>query len=225
MSDLRLLAAPCRGTAPVRALLLQGLMKQLSFFRPGKYSRVHGGAHSAGKRRSRRPLSLKEPHHITLRSDFASGSRSLLRHRPWIERVLKKASLRFHVRIYEKAVCGNHIHLLVFGKSREGLQNFFRVVAGHIAQGILEKCPINPNERKVRGGAPSANAANGKTEKLPHRKNRRKFWALLLFSRVVTWGREFRSVCRYIVRNTLEALNFIAYTPRKRPRLPLRNTS
>jgi hypothetical protein len=40
---------------------------------------------------------------------------------------------------------GNHIHLLVKANNREGLQNFFRVVAGHSAQRILKEFPLSQN--------------------------------------------------------------------------------
>lgn len=181
-------------------------MKQKSFFKPSRRYREHGGSLSVGRRRSRRPLSTKEPIHLTLRSDLARGQRSLLRHRPLIEKTLKKASARFGVRVYEKAICGNHLHLLVYGKTRLGLQNFFRVVAGHIAQGILDKIPLTSRDLSIAGGAPR--------KQLGHPKNQRKFWALLVYTRLMTWGREFRVVQRYIIQNTLEALNIIAYRPR-----------
>ena len=160
-----------------------------------------------GKRRSRRPLSTKEPLHLTLRSERAQGGRCLLRHRPLIEGTIQKASRRFCVRVYEQAICSNHLHLLVYGKSRQDLQNFFRVLAGHIAQAILREFPLSPRER---GGAPEGKAG--------HPKNQRHFWALLLYSRVLTWGREFISVKRYIIQNILEALGAIAYKPRKHRR-------
>jgi hypothetical protein len=42
---------------------------------------------------------------------------------------------------------------------------------------------------------------------------------LLIYSRIVTWGREFRAVSTYILRNTLEALYLIAYQPRRPKRI------
>lgn len=180
---------------------------------------------SIGKRRSRRPLSTREPLHVTLRSEHARGPRSLLRHRPLIEKIFKKASISFDVRIYERAICGNHVHLLVRGKRREDLQNFFRVVAGHIAQQILKHHPFENDKQasstacpRIRSEAQKKGGGALKRVERPqkgHPKNRRKFWALLLYSRVVTWGREYRTVLRYIIQNTLEALNIIAYQPRK----------
>jgi REP element-mobilizing transposase RayT len=215
-------------------------MKQLNLIKPTK--KEHGGIHSFGRRRSRRPLTTKEPLHVTLRSDFAKGSRSLLRHRPLINYVIKKASKRFDVRVYQKAICGNHIHLLIRGRCRTDIQNFFRVVAGHIAQGILREFPLLESERanaclsvsvteEKAGGAPESRKGGApskpeKTEKPKGcAKNQRKFWALLIYSRVVTWGREYKTVTNYILKNILEALNLIAYTPRKSRGVAIRSAA
>ena len=127
-------------------------MKQQTFF--SKSRKEHGGALSAGSRRSKRPMALKQPIHLTLRSDFAYGTRSLLKHQNQIQHIGKKFSRRFGVRIYRQAICGNHLHLLIRGTNRKGLQNFFRVFAGHIAQKIIRSNPIAERERhRTRGGA------------------------------------------------------------------------
>jgi REP element-mobilizing transposase RayT len=174
-----------------------------------KYNRrtAHGGDPSIGRRRSRRPLSIKKPMHVTLRSEFAYKNRSLLKHQKLINQVLKKASRRFRISIYEKAICGNHIHLLVRGRKRFEIQNFFRVVAGHIAQQILIEHPILVSEKPKRGGALA------KRENISvHPKNQRKFWCALIYSRLLSgWGKEFRTVKEYIVRNTLEAIGILPY--------------
>lgn len=188
--------------------------RQLNFEALRTTRREHGGTHSHGKRRSFRPLSTKHSLHITLKSDFAIGGRCLLRHRKMIERMMRKAAYLFRVRVYNHAICGNHLHLLIKGNSREDLQNFFRVFAGHTAQNILRDYPLLPKELDKRrsfyeGGAPQ----KGKRA-VPCKKNRRKFWLLLIYSRAVTWGREYRTVRGYIEQNTLETLRIIAYTPR-----------
>ena len=177
-------------------------MKQMNFFPPS--NKEHGGILSVGRRRGRRALSTKNALHLTLRSDFAYGKRSLLHHQDIIEAVISKAERLFDVKVYRLAVCSNHLHFLARGKHRQDLQNFFRVLAGHIAQNVLLRCPLNRMEEKRR-------TASQKGAK----KNQRKFWALLIYSRIVSWGREFRRVASYILQNTLEALYIIAYRPRK----------
>ena len=105
------------------------------------------------KRKGRRPIDVHRPVHIVLRSDLAKGPRSLKRNQKLVEEVLYRFAKRFRIRVYEKAICGNHIHCLVKGRTRRELQNFFRVLAGQIGQGILRKFPLKKFEKKAhRGG-------------------------------------------------------------------------
>lgn len=183
-------------------------MKQLHLFPEFNARKEHGGTFAVGKRRNQRPLSLKKPLHLVLRSDFACGSRSLVRHRPLIEKVIAKAKKRFSIRVYEVAVVSNHIHVMVKGHSRRDLQNFFRVVAGHIAQELLRQFPILPSERVRPGGASGASSA------LKSRERENKFWQTRIYSRIVSWGREYLNVKKYVVQNALEALGLIPYQTR-----------
>lgn len=164
-----------------------------------KQKHVHGGAHSIGKRKTTRPLSTKRPIHFTLRSEYAYGTRSLLKYKMLIDKMQKKWGRYFNIRIYRYAVCGNHVHFLIKGKNRIQIQNFFRVFAGHLAQEVLRNSPITADERIKRGDAPAP------------KKRDRKFWKLLIFTRVLTWGRDFKNVMQYILQNVLEANGAIKY--------------
>jgi REP element-mobilizing transposase RayT len=178
-------------------------MKQQSFipYSP-RFDIEHGGDLAVTRRRSRRPVNPKKPVHIVLRSNLAVGRRSLLKNQETVKRVLIKFSKHFGVRIYERAICGNHIHCLVKADSRRSLQNFFRVFAGQVAQEILRDFPLQKHEKKAfRGGT--------------HPKNHKSFWSRLLYSRIVRWGRDFRGVRNYVIDNTLEALGLKPYRPRK----------
>lgn len=182
--------------------------KQLKLFRQPQFKKEHGGSLAIRKRRARRPLNMKQSHHLTMKSHHAIGARSLFRHKKMILGLLKKNSAKFHVKVYEHAIQGNHIHLLVKAHNREDLQNFFRVIAGHIAQRILKESPLPAGQPTKPGGAP--------LKPTGCKKNRRKFWGYLLYSRIVTWGREFKLVMAYIQKNTLELLQVIAYRPKNR---------
>ena len=64
-------------------------------------------------------------------------------------------------------------------------------------------------------------------EKENHKENqaqRIKFWDLRPYSKIIEWGREFRSVTRYFLQNTFEALGFVPYQPRRK-RPPIRFNS
>jgi hypothetical protein len=179
--------------------------RQLQFDLPLEDStrKSHGGSLSRGKRKGRRPLAIKKTHHTVMRSNLATGPKALIKHTKLIEAILSKSAKRFGVKIYRQAICWNHIHLSVKGSSRERLQNFFRVVAGHIAQEILRLYPLKPHEKRTAPDGP---------------QYQRKFWEDLIFTRIVEWGREFKRVCAYIVQNTLEAQGLRPYQPRRKPR-------
>lgn len=190
----------CAGPAACNAHVgVARTYQEQSFFEP--IARDHGGAHSIKRRRTRRPLSTRHAIHFTLKSDLAGGARSLRPFEKQIEMIAEKAAKRFGIRIYRRAICATHLHYLIRGTTRTGLQNFFRVFAGHVAQMILKNVPLSSKEERKRAGC---------------KKNHRRFWSLLLYSRVVTWGREFKGVANYVLKNQLEALNIIAYTPRAR---------
>ena len=203
----RLLFSSAPGAPPPELILAQSSgMKQLQLLPKFKTGKEHGGTFSLGKRRRQRPLSLKTPLHLVLRSDFAIGSRSLLGHRPLIEKVISKARRRFCIRVYELAIGSNHIHLVVKGHRRRDLQNFFRVVAGHIAQKILRSFPILKRER---GGASGDSLQESKK-----REKENKFWQTRIYSRIVSWGREYLFVKKYVIQNALEALGTVPYKDR-----------
>ncbi len=153
---------------------------------------------------------MKRPLHLVLRSDFAYGSRSLLRHRPLIEKIIAKAKKRFAIRVYEMAIVSNHIHVIIMGCTRQDLQNFFRVVAGHIAQELLRQFPILPSEKTKGGGASKS------------REKENKFWQNRIYTRIVSWGREYLAVKEYVAQNALEALGLIPYKTRAKPKFTLK---
>ena len=84
-----------------------------------------------------RPLSSKQALHVVLRSDFAQGDRSLLKHERVIRNTLLKQGRRHGVKVYRVANAGNHLHLLVRFTKRRGLQNFLRGSCGLIARKVL----------------------------------------------------------------------------------------
>jgi REP element-mobilizing transposase RayT len=228
-------------------------MKQLPLIEKSQSSKrrqEHGGHITLGRRRRKRPLDIKQPHHLVLRSDFAYGQRMLTRHRPLINRIIQKAKKRFDIKVYEFAIVSNHIHILAKGRSRSDLQNFFRVVAGHTAQEILRLHPIGARDQAKSGGGASPKSSSGtsperggaplelrdgtpselggapspgqsKPRKTREREN--KFWQTRIYSRIVSWGREFMSVKKYVIQNTLEALGVIAYQLRGTRNKPKRS--
>lgn len=76
---------------------------------------------------------------------------------------------------------GNHLHLLILAPTEKALRRFLRVFPGQIAMRVMGVC------KGIRKG---------------------RFWEKLVYSRVISWGREMNHILRYFQRNTLEALGF-----------------
>ena len=147
----------------------------------------YGGDHSHGKAKVRRPLSTRKPIHVTLRSRKAIGVRSLYRYQAQIQEVLEKQSERWGVRVYRSSINSNHIHLVMRGTTRLGIQNFFRTFAGLTARLATRAEKGNPFG---------------------------KFWDKTIWTRVAEWGQAFKALENYVVRNILESRGIIPYDRR-----------
>jgi len=128
-----------------------------------------------------RPFRARLPLHIVLRSSIAKGARSFLRFDIEIETLLIDQAARHHVKIYGAANAGNHLHLVVQAPSKEHLAAFLKSISGRIAQ-IVE----------------------GKSKEQNRTAFKAPFWDARPYSRLLSWGRDFRNVCRYIGINATE---------------------
>jgi hypothetical protein len=187
-----------------------------------------------------RPLSSKQALHVVLRSDFAQGSRSLLKHERVIRNMLLKQGRRHGVKVYRVANAGNHLHLLVRFTKRRGLQNFLRGSTGLIARKVLGaergkakkwdtylapgKSLVGPASKGPRRGYGSGTTSEGlhrtpETNAFARSQNPmskpvipqgQRFWSQRPFTRIVSWGKDFNSVLAYVKLNSLEALGFLS---------------
>lgn len=141
----------------------------------------HGGDVRKGKRKLARPLNAKLPMHIVLRSSRAKGTWSMLRPAlaARIKRTVHTLSRRCDVRVYRYANVGNHVHILGQARSRPAFQSFLRAFAGVTARIVTS----------ARRGRPVG-----------------RFWDRLAYTRIVSWGRDFRGVGAYVTQNEQEAL-------------------
>ena len=140
-----------------------------------------------------RPISTKEAMHIVLRSSMAHGKYSMLNQNraKKIRQCIDTQAKRFHVKIYEFANVGNHLHMLVRATQRGLFKGFLRAISGLIARITL-------------------NVQRGQAKKI-------KFWDQRPFTRIVSWKRDFDSVKKYVIQNFNEAMGFVSYKPRKQP--------
>jgi REP element-mobilizing transposase RayT len=153
---------------------------QLWLFSQRELARTeHGGDFRRGRRKLERPVSIRRPMHVTLHSPRARGPWSLRRHQAAVVRTLRDCARRTGVRVYDFANVGSHLHLLVRAKTRRGFQSFLRSFAGLVAR-----------------------AVTGARRRRPLGEGR--FWGALAWSRILTWGREYRSAREYIFRNRIE---------------------
>ncbi len=164
-------------------------MKQLSFL--PKLRIDHGGDLLKGKRKEARPFSHKNAIHLVLRSTHAKGAWSFLtpKNQSRIKRILEKCARAYHIKVYRFTNVGNHLHLLVKTETKQytiaqkEFHSFLRRFAGELAF-------------QVTGAK--------KGEAFRDSETGEGFWDGLLYSRLVSWGREFRALSNYFTKNFLE---------------------
>jgi REP element-mobilizing transposase RayT len=167
---------------------------QIALFQLREEKKYFGGALLKNSHaKEKRPITVQAPMHLVMRSDIAKREYSLLRKERRIQQLIYDQGRKFGVKIYRLANAGNHLHLIILPRSRRAFTGFVRAISGLIARFIL---------RAERGRARGI-----------------RFWDKRPFTRIISWGREYAMVCDYLLQNTLEALGFLPYRPRRTPRL------
>jgi REP element-mobilizing transposase RayT len=105
------------------------------------------------------------------------------RHRARVERLVREIARKHGVRLYRFANVGNHLHLLLLAPTRIGFRRFLREMPGAIAMAVT--------------GARKGAAAG-------------RFWDYLPFTRIADWGRDFRNLRLYFVKNLFEAAGLLS---------------
>ncbi len=111
--------------------------KQFDFNKPNWQFRYNHGGTLRNKRRGRtaRPLSARAPIHLVFKADIKSlrrGLRSPLGFKI-VNHTIQKYARRFFIKVEQKSINHDHIHLLVRFPKRSHGQAFLRTVAGQIA--------------------------------------------------------------------------------------------
>lgn len=163
---------------------------QTSFGKPHwQFQYNHGGSLRKRRRgRKARPLSTHAPVHLVFKAErkfLKRGFRSPLGFKICQE-VIKSYSKRFYIKIEQLAICGDHIHLLIRLRRRSLGQNFFRVVAGQIAQNLKNNGFWVTDTQGV--------------------------WKFRPFTRVVVGWKAYRIVRDYVQLNAKEAAGEIRYS-------------
>jgi REP element-mobilizing transposase RayT len=153
----------------------------------------HGGELSLGKRKTFRPIDPKQALHVVMRSSKAKGQLSMLHPKNCnsIEKFVHKTAKRWGVRLYRYANVGNHLHLLIQVPTREAWKRFSKELSGGIAQ--------------ILTGARKGSALMRSQDPSLPESAKRGFWDHLVFTRIVSFGRDFKCVARYLIKNLFEA--------------------
>ena len=154
---------------------------------------------SAG--RGRRPLSTKCALHLVFKIN-----KDQLRHRSLrsgigfalVNKIINKYAKYFEVKVEQRSIQNDHIHLLIRTTRRSHFHHFFRVVAGQIAQ-RFEKEGLYSITNKIMTHTPQN---LGGTKSL---------WKFRPFSRVIKGWRAYRVVRNYIQLNEKEVRREIRY--------------
>ncbi len=186
---------------------------QLAFFKPSR--RFFGGRLLHRKRRTHRPLSSKESIHLVLRTSWIgcgspgqqrSNAITSRQNKAAIQEILNQRSRQFGVRIYRRALQSNHIHLILKITNRDLYKKFVRTISGLIASQVMKNQSFEVFKNSLAGDAPRTTEIQGLGQ---------HFWQFRPFSRLVTWGRDFKTCCGYLELNQLEALGFVPYKERR----------
>lgn len=181
-----------------------------------KHRYSHGGMlRQKRKGRKARPLSTKTTIHLVLKANkecIRGGFRTRRRFQ-LIQYILRKYAKHFWVNIDQLSIQNDHIHLLIRAPRRFKYLDFFRVIAGQVAQKFEQEGLFSPAFVKRVTDTPG-NHASGK----------RKLWRYRPFSRVIAKGyKALRIVQNYVQLNEQEALGKIKYRKERLKGLSLRD--
>lgn len=153
--------------------------KQLSFIK--SVPKEFGGSLLFGKRKAKRPLSTQAPIHLVLKTEKAKGKLAFVSHKSQIEKAISIVSKKYGIKVYEKAINFNHIHMVLRLKtlnSYNSYNSWIRVLTSEIVK-ILSKRT---------------------------KENLKEFFTHRPYTKIIAWGRQFKRVLDYQILNQLEVV-------------------
>ncbi len=126
-------------------------MRQKTLFKLNTFTSEFGGSLLTNQRKRTRPLSNKNPLKIVLKAD-STRSPKLTHFRGPINDLFAKFSEKFNIRLYELAICGDHIHFVALFKSKLSYIKFIRALTGALAQRFSIKFKYRPWSRILAWG-------------------------------------------------------------------------
>jgi REP element-mobilizing transposase RayT len=136
-----------------------------------------------------RPLATKYSMHLVLRSSVAVKEKSFLKpvNKTAIQRIIKKFSVKYGVKVISLANVGNHLHFHIKLGNRHAYRRFIRAVTAAIAM-----------------------AVGGITRWSNHKKE--KFWDYRPYTCIVEAYRQFLNLRDYIQINKYEGMGYSRQT-------------
>ena len=164
---------------------------------------IHGGEHRKKRcGRSTRPLSTKRAHHIVFKIHKENLVNRSFRHPKnfkMVQRLLKRYSEMFLIKIEQISYQHDHIHILARSGRRSYFHHFFRVFAGQVAQTMkVTDTPENRDRSKSSGVGEGRVTMN-------------RLWKGRPFTRIVVGWFGMRTIRNYIQLNEKEVTGIIVY--------------
>jgi len=166
--------------------------QQTQFFKAA--AKTFGGSLLKHNPREKRTLSFRRPIHLVMRSKYAKNQWSFLHknNKSKIDFQVMKQAKANGIRVYDYVNVGNHLHMNLLIPSRLSYQRFVRSLSGIIPRLVMGI---------ERGGArPTDSMAYERKAPLA------TFWEGRPFTRILSWGREFRALQSYFQLNHWESL-------------------
>jgi putative transposase len=209
----------------MKATVIQNLTKQHSLLKSSKT--IHRYKHGGDLRKKRagrfhRPLSCKAPHHIVFKVNKITLRHKSLRSIqgfPLSQSIIKKYAKKFFIKIEQVTIQNDHIHMMIRTSRRSLFQNFFRVVAGQIAQqfekeGLLRFVEGIGNVVK-KNGKVVLSIPKKVTDTRSKINKKLRLWKHRPFSHVVKGYKAYKTVRDYIQLNEKEVTGTIPYRKKR----------
>jgi len=185
-------------------------MKQQSFQRTNWDHRFCYGGELRKSRFGRgiRPLSTKDPLHVVFKIRAGSLKKGLRNPVTYtlVNKLLMKYSKKFFVKIEQFSVNADHIHLLIRCYKRSLYHHFFRVLAGQIAQQLIQTA-----QQLVQSAQHLIQPAQQLTDTQNKKKKGTGIWMTRPWSRVIKGYTAYKTVRNYVLLNKKEAEGTISY--------------
>ncbi len=198
--------------------------KKNSFLKSNKEHTYKHGGELRKKRAGRfqRPLSTKAPHHIVFKVNKLALRHQSLRSIQGFalsQMIIRKYAKKFFVKVEQITIQNDHIHMMIRASRRSLFHNFFRVVAGQIAQqfekeGLLRFIEGIGHIVKKNGQVVLSlpeKVTDTRVGRLKNAKKKLSLWKCRPFSHLIKGYKAYKTVRDYIQLNEKEVTGAIPY--------------